>query len=65
MTLKNARRRFEAMGWEVEKGIIPYKYKARRVGTLAWMRGDCLDTMLESVRQECAKVTSRRTSKSK
>lgn len=62
MTLKNARRRFEAMGWEVEKGIIPYKYKARRVGTLAWMRGDCLDVMLIAAEQTCVKPKSKRTS---
>jgi hypothetical protein len=65
MTLKNARRRFEAMGWEVEKGIIPYKYKARPIGRLAWMRGDCLDAMLRAAEEECAKPKSKRISASK
>jgi hypothetical protein len=61
VTLKNAKWRFAEFGWEVEKGIIPYKYKARRVGTLAWMRGDCLDVMLRAVEQELAKPRSKRT----
>lgn len=47
MTLKNARRRFEEMGYEVERDVAPFKYKARKLGHLAWRRDACLDRLLE------------------
>lgn len=46
MTLKNARRRFEEYGYEVERDSWPYKYKCRRIGTLKWLRGNCLEALL-------------------
>jgi hypothetical protein len=46
MTLQNAKRRFESAGYEVARDVAPYRYKARKVGTLAWVRHHCLYTLL-------------------
>lgn len=47
MTLKNAQRRFADLGYECEKDVAPYKYKARMIGTTAWtIRASDLDWML-------------------
>lgn len=46
MTFKNARYRFEAMGYEVIRADAPYKYKFRRIGGLKWTCGSCLDALL-------------------
>ena len=46
MTLKNARRRFESLGWEVERDLARYRYKARAVGSLRWVRHFYLESLL-------------------
>lgn len=47
MTLKNARHRFGAIGYEVERDVTrSFSYKARRIGTLAWTRAGCLEWLL-------------------
>ncbi len=47
MTLKNAKHRFGDMGMEVERVVVgPYKFRYRRLGTLAWRGGDCLYDLL-------------------
>lgn len=41
MTLKNARPRFEAMGWEVERQLMaPRVYRVRRIGASDWQFHD-------------------------
>lgn len=52
MTLKNAKWRFEEMGCEVTKAVLPYKYRYRRLGSLAWRGGDCLEALLVAARVE-------------
>jgi hypothetical protein len=47
MTLQNAKRRFEEMGFEVTRDVSPYRYKCRRIGTLAWFRHHDLYVMLD------------------
>jgi hypothetical protein len=59
VTLKNARRRFAEMGYEAERDVAPYKYKARKVGTTAWRRASCLEWLLEYARTESANEKGR------
>ncbi len=55
MTLKNAKHRFGDMGMEVERVVVgPYKFRYRRLGTLAWRGGDCLYDLLTTVVEEMA-----------
>lgn len=56
MTLKNARRRFDEMGYECERDTAPYKYKCRRVGTLAWRRSNSLEALLLTAQAEMEKA---------
>lgn len=46
MTLKNAQRRFNYLGYEVEKDRLLYRYKCRKIGTFKWIQHNCLDTLL-------------------
>jgi hypothetical protein len=52
MTLKNAQRRFGEMGFECVRDVPPYRYKYRRIGTVAWRRSSDLYAMLEAARAE-------------
>lgn len=56
MTLKNARRRFEYLGFEVEheSAAAPRKYRARPIGSrsLRWLRATCLETLLAICERE-------------
>lgn len=54
MTLKNARRRLEELGYECAKDVAPYRYKCRKVGKLAWVRGNSLEAMIMMAEEEKA-----------
>ncbi len=50
MTLKNAKRRFAEIGYEVERVPVgPYRFKARQIGTLRWVQHDCIVALLIAV----------------
>lgn len=50
MTLKNAKHRFGAIGYEVEKAVLG-GYKARRIGATRWTQADCLDWLLTACQE--------------
>lgn len=53
MTLKNAKHRFGALGYEVERDVTrSFRYKARRLGTVRWVQADCLEWLLEACKLE-------------
>lgn len=62
MTLKNAKHRFEAIGYEVDRGK-ERRYRFRRVGAFRWISGDCLDAMLTAamIEHTTARKPKRRT----
>jgi hypothetical protein len=46
MTLNNARRRFAAMGCELERSHAYGRYKYRSLTDSRWRYGDCLESLL-------------------
>ena len=50
MTLKNAKHRFGAIGYEVEKAVLG-GYKARRIGATRWTQADCLEWLLTACQE--------------
>lgn len=58
LNLKNARRRFEEIGYEVRG--VGREYSFRRLGAARWISGRCLDAMLTAAMVEHTTTRKRR-----